>query len=317
MTKEELRNECKRLFTCETLNDCHDLLDIYINFLFETIKNHQSEETGSQRLEDAKIILQMMMTKAMNLKKSINGITYNSASGWHLNNIIDPTIIASLVRNIFETTAMFNLIYLKPQSDDEKNIMYSLWVSAGLKYRQRFDIIATSDENKEKIDSEKKHIEDLANKIRNIELFKALDLKNQTKIENQIKSKDYQMYFDGTNVNLISWQDTTQIMGIKDSVLPTIYTYFSLYSHPSNVSVFQFSAMFEKGNESFPDLTSFNTNVAFFMLSIFIADYIKLFPNVLDTFEKLSVVEQIVINFHNVMPRTQDYSINDAASTLE
>lgn len=84
-------------------------------------------------------------------------------------------------------------------------------------------------------------------------------------------------------------------MGIKETILPNIYTYFSLYSHPSNVSFFEFAGMFEKGNEAYPKLTSFNVKVAFFMFSIFIADYIKIFSNVLKTIEKMSLVKQIAI----------------------
>jgi hypothetical protein len=316
MNKKELRQECMRLFQCNTINDCHNLLDIYIDFLFEAVMNHQEEAT-SLRINDAKIILQMMLTKVLNLKNSIGGISYDSKNGSSLNNIIDPTIIASLIRNIFETVAMFNLIYIKPNTEDEKNIMYCLWVSAGLKYRQRFVVSANSEESQEKIKKEKEEIDKIANEIKETVLYKSLNEKEQSKIDGKLKDKDYQMHFDGLNVKFVSWKDTVAIMGIKDSILPNIYTYFSLYSHPSNVSVFQFAGMFEKGNEDFAELTNFNVKVAFFMFSIFIADYIKIFPNVLQTFEKMKLVEQIAINFHNTMARNDDFSINNCAEELE
>lgn len=317
MDKLELRQECFRLFNCETLNDCHELLDIYIKFLFEAIMNHHQEGAQSLRLHDAKIVLQMMLTKALNLKNSIDGMSYVSHHGSSLNNIIDPTIIASLVRNIFETVAMFNLIYLKPTTEDEKTIMYNLWVSAGLKYRQRFEISAKSDEAKQKVEDEKKEIENIENRIKNTALYKSLDSREQKKLDDRIKDKEFQMYFDGLKVKFVSWQDTVAVMGIKDTILPNMYTFFSLYSHPSNVSVFQFAGMFDKGNEAFPDLTKFNLKVSFFMFSIFIADYIKVFPKVLSTFEKLSLVEQIAINFQNTLARSYDYTINDCAEKLE
>jgi hypothetical protein len=317
MNKVQLRQECIRLFNSETLVDCHDLLDIYIKFFFEAIMNHHEEVAESQRIHDAKIVLQMMLTKALNLKKSIDGISYEASNASSLNNIIDPTIIASLIRNIFETVAMFNLIYLKPKTDDEKEIMYLLWVSAGLKYRQRFESTAESEENQKKITDEKAEIEGIVSKIKDTQLYKSLDIKEQTKIDNKLKKNDYQMYFDELKVNNVSWQDTVSVMGIKDSILPNIYTYFSLYSHPSNVSVFQFAGMFNKGDESYYDLTNFNVKVAFFMFSIFIGDYIKIFPNVLKTFEKMNLIEQIAIDFHNTLARSYEYSINDCAMKLE
>lgn len=106
-------------------------------------------------------------------------------------------------------------------------------------------------------------------------------------------------------------------MGIKDGLFENIYTYFSLYSHPSNVAVFQFDSMFKKGEEAFLDLTNFNLRTAFMMLSIFIADYISLFPTVIKTFDSFDIKDQIVINFHNTCARNQDYSINDSWKIVE
>ncbi len=101
-------------------------------------------------------------------------------------------------------------------------------------------------------------------------------------------------------------------MNIKTGKLDHAYTYFSLYSHPSNVAVFQYANMFKKGKESYRDLVKFNLQIAFMMLSVFIADYIKLYPAVLKTYEKMGIVEQIVINFHNSQARGHQYDINDS-----
>lgn len=113
------------------------------------------------------------------------------------------------------------------------------------------------------------------------------------------------------------WHELVDKMGIKEGLLGNIYTYFSLYSHPSNVSVFQFADMFKKGDESFLELTNFNLKLAFFLFSIFIADYINLFPNVLETFNSLDIRDQIVINFYNTVARNESFSINDSAKAVE
>lgn len=105
-------------------------------------------------------------------------------------------------------------------------------------------------------------------------------------------------------------------MGIKKGIMDTMYTYFSFYSHPSNVSVFQFGNMFNKNDKAYMRLATFNLNIFFFLLSIFIKDYITLFPNVLNTFNKLDQLDQITINAYNVIARDDNYSINDALKTL-
>ena len=258
MTKEELRFECARFFTCKTMNDSYDLIDIYSEFFFCAVKNHHHEPVYKNADAEAKILLQMMMTKTFHLKSIVQGISYQAKDGSVLNKIMDPTIVASLVRNIYETVGMFNLIYRNTESEDEKNILYLLWVHAGLKYRQRFDDVITTKENWEKHKNEQLQIEKIVQEIEENELYKKLDEKNQKKIRIKLKEKDYLLEFDGNAVRFLHWHELVGKMDIKDGLLGNIYTYFSLYSHPSNVSVFQFEDMYKKGEESFLDLTNFN-----------------------------------------------------------
>ena len=317
MNKDQLRIDCSRLFSCNTIGDSNDLLDIYAEFFLKTVQNHHSEPVYSLADADAKIIIQMMMTKVLHLKSIISGISYKTKEGIILNEIIDPTIVASLIRNIYETTAMFNLIYRQSKTNDEKNILYLLWVHAGLSYRQRFESAITMDVNKEKYEFEKVQLEKIVADIESNTLFNKLDKKNQGKIRTKLKDRDYLIKFEGTEVIFLHWQELTTIMGLREKLFDNIYTYFSLYSHPSNVAVFQFADMFKKGDEAFPQMTNFNLKIALYMLSIFVADYIKLFPDVLKTFETMDLRDQIVINFHNRMVRSQDYSINESWNAIE
>ncbi len=232
--------------------------------------------------------------------------------GKSLNNIIDPTIVASLIRNIYETTGMFNLIYQEPKTKDEKQIKYLLWVHSGLSYRNRFDGVITLQENKDKMKNELQQMESIRKEIEENPLFKSMDEKNQGKILTMIKKRNYLIKFNGNEVSFLSWRELVKTMDIKGDKLDQIYTYFSLYAHPSNVSVFQFANMFGKEENTYKSIVIFNLQTAFMMLSIFIADYIKTFPNVLKTYEEMGIVEQIVINFHNRIARGGNYDINES-----
>lgn len=317
MTKEQLRQECSRLFSCETMIDINELLTVYSSFLFQTIQNHHKNKVLTQSEGDAKLILQMMFTKVLHLKKVIEGIAYNANDGSILGNIIDPTIVASLIRNIYETTGMFNLIYCNTKTDDERQVLYLLWVHSGLNYRQRFVSNVRTAENKAKMAREKIQIDIIVKKIEDTHLFKSLDVRNKDKIRRKLKEKDYLLQFNGTEVSFLHWHDLTEVMGVRKGRLENIYTYFSLYSHPSNVAVFQFGEMFKVGEESFPQLVNFNLNIAFLLFSIFIADYINLFPSVIKIYESINIRDQIVIDFHNILARGQKYSINNSWKALE
>ena len=198
----------------------------------------------------------------------------------------------------------------------KKKILYNLWESAGLKYRQKFIVVVKTAESQKKLDDERQQIEDLKKEIEDTDLYKDLKKEDQNKIQSKLKEKDYKIQFKDGKVEFLSWQDTVTVMGIRDGVMDTIYTYFSLYAHPSNVSVFQFADMFKKEDNPFIYLTTYNLKNFFFLLSIFIFDYIKLFPNVKKTFEGLEQIEQIVIDRQNVSARNESYSINDEWKAL-
>ena len=58
-------------------------------------------------------------------------------------------------------------------------------------------------------------------------------------------------------------------------------------------------------------MTTFNKQYVFMLLSVFIADYINLFRQVLQTFNNLEKIDQILINHNNIFARDYSYSIND------
>ncbi len=317
MDKESLRKECYRLFSCNTINDSYDLFDKYAECLFMIIKNDHKESINSLSDADARILLQMMLSKVLYLKSIVNGISYQSKDGTCLNKIIDPTILAQLVRNIYETTCMFNLVYRFPKSKEEKEILYLLWVCSGLNYRQRFGNNVSSEEGKKKLEEEQIQIKEIISKINQNELYKRLDEKNKKKINDKIREKDYLIKFENKEVSFLHWHELIKIAGTKDLFFDNIYTYLSFYSHPSNISVMQFKDMFGNEDKAYLQLTNSNLKLAFILLSIFIADYIYLFPNVLETFNSIDFIDQIVINYNNVLVRSDDYSINDCLKVLE
>jgi hypothetical protein len=69
--------------------------------------------------------------------------------------------------------------------------------------------------------------------------------------------------------------------------------------------------MFNREDAPFLELTNSNLLHYFGLTSVFIADYLKLFPTAQATFDSLNIRDQIVINFHNTFLRGYDYSIND------
>jgi hypothetical protein len=313
--RDYFRNEYIRLFMCKTIDDCIELVNIYSEFLHDVILKHHKEPVNNIADAEAKIIIQMMLSKSLYIKKIIEGVSFKS-----LPKIIDPTILVSFIRTVYETVGLFNLIYRNSKTEEEKKIKYNLWAISGLNYRQRFRHEDEPIWVKTKANTEKNKIESYCNEIYQSSIFEKLTSSSQKIIKKMINKKSFLLNFQKNEVVELKWNDLIDVIGIIKKEVKLIfeksYTYFSLYSHPSNVAVFQFAQMYDEENKTFMILTVDNMKFFFFLISIFIADYINLFPATINTFEKLSIRDQIVINAHNMACRGSNYSINDVYKNL-
>ena len=193
--KDKLREECGQLMAGKTIPDCLVLVDIFLEYFFKVMSDHHDDKVDCQSDADAKMINQMMFTKLTHLKKIIEGVGFEPKDGKKLNPIIDTTIVASLVRNIYETVALFNLIFVYSKSKAEKDIIYSLWVISGLKYRQRFASSITRPENEEKLKEEENLIQTSIKFVEDSEFYKGLSSASRDKIQIKIKERDYKKLF--------------------------------------------------------------------------------------------------------------------------
>ena len=317
MNKELLRNQYLKYSACETLADTIHVLSVFENYILKIIESHHPMRSENIVFRDGKMINQMMLTKVKHIQEIIRGITItlneNSIGG-----IIDPTVVANIIRNVYETVCTFNLIYRNTRNTEQQLIVYNLWVIAGLSYRQKlvYENVEPSKEIEGKIKLEKQQIDELKAEIKVTTTYRELSDKCKSKIQSRIESKDYKIGFINGEIRCYNWQDLTRTLGIKGPIFSTIYTYFSLYTHPSNVAVFQFGKMFENG-EDYLRLTNFNLRHLINLLSIFTADYLNVFPEVLQVFESESIENQLILNLHNTVLRGQEYRINDVAKYLD
>lgn len=317
MTKEELQSQLERLSKADTEADIYDTLRVFMEFLFRTMQVHNPSIEPDAGKRHAMLVAQMMFTKIAHLEKHVGGVNYTADNGDQLNTIIDPTIISAQIRAIFETVGMFNVVNVLPATEDERLIVQNLWIIAGLKYRQKLATGATSEENLEKAATEQKEIVRLTSEIEQTVLFKGLSQRDKDKIYNRISSKEYSIRFENNKVIFLEgFQDAVKLTGVKDKVMANMYTYLSLNAHPSNVAVFQFAEMFFAERPEYFELAKFNLDLGYMLLSIFVADYIKIFPEIKAVFESLDIVQQNLINFFNFIVRGEEYTINNSLDSI-
>ena len=293
---ENLQRAFERLIVPQTKDDISFKFHMFKEVLFKIIVNHENTDATPIAQREARLVLQMMFSKVANIEKLTEGIEFTSASGKHLRNITDPITIIAAIRGIFESVGMFNVVYVASDSDEGKAILHKLWVIAGLNYRQKFVSVTQSAEFIQKSKDEKQTIDNLTDEIKATALFQSLSQADKDKVLNAIKGKHYNVVFTGNQVKgLNGFQETIDNTGIDTAKFGQMYTYYSLASHPSNVSVFQFGAMFSDDDSATDDIIKFNLGNMFMLASVFIIDYVHTFPEVKATYDTLSQLERAVI----------------------
>lgn len=316
MEQDKLREICLPLMKLQSIDACKQLLDKFIKGYFSIIMNHHNDPVETQPEADNRMWFQMIFSKALNIKKILEGVEFNGGD-WNLKSIIDPTILLTLVRNLFEAVCAFEIVSIIPDTQEKKLILYNLHCISGFSYRQRFFSSELSEEHKAKLLDEAKFIQELIQEIKETGLYKSLQNKEKSKIDNAIKGKNYQIRITNENkVKLYGWGDVPPLFGMKPVLYKNIYTFFCLHAHPSHISMIQFRDMFKKGEEEYIDISIMAMQFSFVLLGIYLADYTRLFPQIMKTYESFSIEDQILLNYYNKLSRGDDYSISDAWKAL-
>jgi len=138
-------------------------------------------------LDEARLFSHVLFSKGLNILKLLEGVSYRSQLV-NLNQIIDPLSIAVLVRNIYGTTGLFNLIYRAHEGDDSK-LIYLLWKASGLKYRQKFTVSNSSAETMSKIEEEAEQLLSIEEEIKSNSTYLGFEEESRKVIDKAFRTK--------------------------------------------------------------------------------------------------------------------------------
>ncbi|MNL14032.1 hypothetical protein D3C87_1349590 [compost metagenome] len=218
---------------------------------------------------------------------------------------------------MFETVGTFNCVFVQPENDDEKLILHRLWMSASLKRREKFRGLLTTPAELQMIAEEQKWFDNQMAEIQDTQTWKNMSQRDKDIIDKKIKTKDYTIKFQNGRVKaLTGFQEMIKTAGASKVALGNMYFYLSLNTHPSYMSVSHFFNMFNAEDPQYRYVTKHYLKAAFMLMGMFVADYIKVFPEIIDNFNSIDERDQCVINFWNTMARPKGNSINDCLDRL-
>ena len=300
-------NYCNDLLQFKSLDSCRKYLDLLLELLFDIIGQHHKDPVSDQMEADARIYVQLYFSRLLNFRTLLDGVSFKGKNG-ALNPIIDPSVLFTETRGLFESLSVFELVWVVPNSFEKRWLMHKLFTIAGMHERQEFSIY--NDTLKQVLLQERVNMERLIGGVKQSGIYLSLDKQNREKIDNNIRSGKFRIYLnDLSHITKADWDDSRQYFGMDISLFDDMYRFFSLHAHPSSIAIWQFEDAFQKENPEFVNLAKTAVRFAVAISSIFIADYIKSYPDTRSTYNVLLPYQKMLVDRYNSLCRGKKYAI--------
>ena len=287
--------EVQKFIQLDTIDDCKQYLRVMLDFYFDVIKSPEGRKATSYIEDDRNIWMQTLFSEGFHFLSLLDGVGYNKGID-RLNPIVDPSVLFSVARRIYESVIAFEILFVIPDSEDKKAILYNLFMAHGLSERLKNIDEEMRSHNPERVAEEQKDIDECLREIEGTDLYSELDQQTKNIIKNAFGKKFRYIFKEDNSLEFVNYDDADKLLRIKNNMLKGTYSYFSLHGHPSYVSIFQFRDAFN--NDSRADISLMAphaTQCVLAFMSFFIVDYMKLVPEIKTMFDKFEEPRRFAI----------------------
>ena len=290
--------EVQKFIQLDTIDDCKQYLRVMLDFYFDVIKSPEGRKATSYIEDDRNIWMQTLFSEGFHFLSLLDGVGYNKGID-RLNPIVDPSVLFSVARRIYESVIAFEILFVIPDSEDKKAILYNLFMAHGLSERLKNIDEEMRSHNPERVAEEQKDIDECLREIEGTDLYSELDQQTKNIIKNAFGKKFRYIFKEDNSLEFVNYDDADKLLRIKNNMLKGTYSYFSLHGHPSYVSIFQFRDAFN--NDSRADISLMAphaTQCVLAFMSFFIVDYMKIVPEIKTMFDKFEEPRRFAIGMY-------------------
>lgn len=290
--------EVQKFIQLDTIDDCKQYLRVMLDFYFDVIKSPEGRKATSYIEDDRNIWMQTLFSEGFHFLSLLDGVGYNKGID-RLNPIVDPSVLFSVARRIYESVIAFEILFVIPDSEDKKAILYNLFMAHGLSERLKNIDEEMRSHNPERVAEEQKDIDECLREIEGTDLYSELDQQTKNIIKKAFGKKFRYIFKEDNSLEFVNYDDADKLLRIKNNMLKGTYSYFSLHGHPSYVSIFQFRDAFN--NDSRADISLMAphaTQCVLAFMSFFIVDYMKLVPEIKTMFDKFEEPRRFAIGMY-------------------
>lgn len=290
--------EVRKFVQLDTIDCCRQYLTVMLDFYFDVLKSPEGRKATSSLEDERNIWLQTIFSKSCHFLYLLDGVGYNNGTN-HLNPIVDPSILFTIARRIYESVIAFELLFVIPRTEDEQTILYNLFMAHGLTERSNDLDEEMRSHNPERVAEEQQDIDNCIKEIKKTELYSNLSQQTKEQIKNAFGIRYRYVFEEDNTMKRVSFEDAYKYLRIKKDLLKNTYSFFSLHGHPSYLALIQFQDAFKSENRA--DLTIMAphaTRCVLAFMSIFIVDYMNLVPEIKTIYDKLEEPRRFAIGMY-------------------
>ena len=196
--------------------------------ILRTIATSGCRHATSYIEDDRNIWMQTLFSEGFHFLSLLDGIGYNKGID-RLKPIIDPSVLFSIARRIYESVIAFELLFIIPNSEDKRTILYNLFMAHGLSERLKNLDEKMRSHNPERVAEEQKDIDECLKEIESTELYSKLDQQTKNIIHNAFGKKFRYIFKEDNSLEFVNYDDADNLLRIKNDILKGTYSYFSLH----------------------------------------------------------------------------------------
>ncbi len=237
--------------------------DTLIDLIISMVDSQRGQKIGPGDAwrNDAQTLSRKLFHHLTSIKAVSSGTTVEM-EGEPVYSFIDHSSTKVLARAALETYLVFFFIYGCSDAGDAI-FRHMIWKLAGLISRQNYPTL--NEENRKKLDQEKREIEELKAKVVKLKQFQSYTAKQQK----SLLAGDWRVGY--------SWQDLGVSAGFHPAYFKMIYNYLCGYAHSSYISALQVGQA--QSIEEQRDLASGMLQISLIIMAHFLFTYSTFFSS--------------------------------------
>lgn len=310
ISKGQHRKYCAELLLSEDLTKQVKYIEHLIQ-VCNLIVAHSNLQSSRICIEhDALTLLKMVSSKLSIIKKILTepDLSFDGIIGdkYISHKIIDHVTLYAVIRTLFESLCIFELIYVFPKTKEEQKLVYNLYQLAGVAEQNK--IMPEDEKFKDEKEQLTEEIQIYIKAIKESEFY--TDDKNRAVLDNCIEKRNFNVKINAGRVLPIQgYINTILEVGFKSNYIHGIYKYLCFNAHQTCVALTQFHDACEIYNPDAIRLVVTATRLTINFACVFIVDFIKGNAEIVDVFNKFEDYIQYLLDAPNAVFRGLQYSL--------